>query len=193
MTRDEHGTARLRFADEPAAGRVTEADLDAPFPVVLRGAEVPHLVAVMPRVARAPLVPETDESRAWTDSELALPAPLRDDGVAFACHGLDHRTRHRHPRRHSELCGLDPNALRERLDPAAAIPDHASIDAPTSVVPDNRFDPGQWDALAARCAVMTGGPESVARRGDLKRLAAHVAGRARPWGDLYDAVQASAA
>jgi peptidoglycan/xylan/chitin deacetylase (PgdA/CDA1 family) len=227
-------------------------DAYARFHAILRDAGVPYLVAVMPRVALHPLEPDEPQSRALTDPELALLARLRDDGVAFACHGLDHRTRHHHPRRHSELCGLGPAALGERLDQAQAIIAGAGLSAPALVPPYNRFDAGQWDALAARFAVITGGPESVALLGfrpgpqwrgeavylpsypplygsagdvlaglqaigddgaglwlsitlhwaweadqgfsDLQRLVAHVAagGAARPWSELYAAMQASA-
>ena len=135
------------------------------FHDVMREAGCPYLVAVMPRVAREPYDPQVDESRDWDDGERALLAQLRDDGVAFACHGLDHRTRHANARRHTELGGLPTAALRERLDRAQAILAGDGIEAPSLVPPFNRFDAGQWDELARRFAVITGGPESVALLG----------------------------
>ena len=251
MSGDERRTARLLFADELAAGTVTEDDLDAPevrmaaavrpipsrprrlaervamkrgrltlsdgliepalrarrallgeraattppkllirvdefphatafdprsgfgtdayrrFDEAMREAALPYLVAVMPRVACEPYDPTRSESRELDDGELALLWALRDDGdrVAFACHGLDHRTRHTNPRRHTELGGLGAVALRERLDRAQAILAAAGVQAPTLVPPFNRFDAGQWDELARRFSVVTGGPESVAQIG----------------------------
>jgi hypothetical protein len=135
------------------------------FHDVMYEAGCPYLVAVMPRVAREPYDPQVDESRGWDDGERALLAQLRDDGVAFACHGLDHHTRHAGTRRHTELGGLSAAALRERLDRAQAILADGGIEAPSLVPPFNRFDAGQWDELARRFAVITGGPESVALLG----------------------------
>jgi Uncharacterized protein conserved in bacteria (DUF2334) len=139
------------------------------FDEAMRAAGLPYLVAVMPRVAREPYDPQLTESRALDAGELAVLRALRDDSdgdrVAFACHGLDHRTRHANPRRHTELGGLGPAALQERLDRAHAILAAAGVAAPALVPPFNRFDAGQWDELARRFDVVTGGPESVAQIG----------------------------
>jgi Uncharacterized protein conserved in bacteria (DUF2334) len=138
------------------------------FDEAMRTAGLPYLVAVMPRVAREPYDSAQTESRALDDGELALLDALRDDSggrVAFACHGLDHRTRHPNPRRHTELGGLSASALRGRLDRAQAILADAGVSAATLVPPFNRFDAAQWDELARRFEVVTGGPESVAQIG----------------------------
>ena len=63
----------------------------------------PYLLAVLPRVARDPLDPRGTESRPLDDAERAALARAQADGVAFALHGYDHRTRRGSERAHSEL------------------------------------------------------------------------------------------
>ena len=69
-----------------------------------------------PRVARNYLSPRDTASRPLREDEVAMLARLAEDGVAFAQHGLDHRTRHAEPRRHAELTGLGTARLGALLD-----------------------------------------------------------------------------
>jgi peptidoglycan/xylan/chitin deacetylase (PgdA/CDA1 family) len=135
------------------------------FHEILTAAGVPYLVAVLPRVSRAPLDPTRDESRTLDDGELAVLARLAADGVALALHGRDHRTRFASPRRHSELCGLDPQATAALLEAALAELASHGVRPDVFVAPYNRFDAAQWPLLAERFAVVCGGPESIRRIG----------------------------
>lgn len=131
------------------------------FHAVLAEAGIPYLLAITPRVSRNYLDPGVDESRPLEDAEVAQLRALAGEGVAFALHGLDHRTRHASPRRHSELCGLSPRELAERLDRALAIFAELGLATPVFVPPFNRFDARQYPVLAERFEVVCGGPESV--------------------------------
>lgn len=136
------------------------------FHVILRDAGVPYLLAVTPRVPRRPLDPEESAWRPHDGSERDVLAELAaDPGVTFGVHGLDHRTRSATPRRHGELLGLKRDELRDRLDAADAVLSAADLPADVLVPPYNRFDARQWAQLAARYAVVTGGPESIALMG----------------------------
>lgn len=136
------------------------------FHEILQAAGVPYLVAVLPQVSRAPLDPRGTESRALTDEEAAaLRQVAGSAGVAIALHGRDHRTREASPRRHSELCGLDAAATAALLDDGLAELDRHGVYPDVFVAPYNRFDAGQWPALAQRFAVVGGGPESIRRIG----------------------------
>jgi peptidoglycan/xylan/chitin deacetylase (PgdA/CDA1 family) len=138
----------------------------ARFHEILQAAKVPYLVAALPRVSRAPLDPTVTESRPLTDEEAALLRHAAGSaGVAIALHGRDHRTRFASPRRHSELCGLDPTATAALLDEALAELDRHGIYPDVFVAPYNRFDAVQWPALAARFPIVCGGPESIRRIG----------------------------
>jgi hypothetical protein len=138
----------------------------ARFHETLQTAGVPYLVAALPRVSRAPLDPAGTESRALTDEEAALLRHAAGSaGVAIALHGRDHRTRFASPRRHSELCGLDPAATEALLDDALAELDRHGIYPDVFVAPYNRFDAAQWPALAQRFPIVCGGPESIRRIG----------------------------
>jgi hypothetical protein len=148
--------------DEPER-RGTEAFRRAR--AILAEAGLPYLLSVRPRVARRPLDPRESADRQLTDDELEELADLRRDGVAFAAHGLDHRTRHRSPRRRSELGGLSKGALTERLDRIEAELAEAAIRPEVFAAPFDRFDWRQWEALAARYDVVSGGDPSVARVG----------------------------
>jgi peptidoglycan/xylan/chitin deacetylase (PgdA/CDA1 family) len=132
------------------------------FHEIMRAAGVPYLLAVLPRVSRAPLDPRPSGSRELDAEERTLLSRLRADGVALALHGRDHRTRYRSPRRHSELSGLSEQAtsalLDEALDELARL-EHLRPDV--FVAPYNRFDSSQWPALAARFSIVGGGPESI--------------------------------
>ena len=131
------------------------------FHAALAEAGIPYLLAITPRVSRDYLDPTVAESRDLDDHEVGQLQELRDDGVVFGLHGLDHRTRHRSPRRHSELCGLKPAAAAERIDAARATFTGLGLDTPVFVPPFNRFDAAHYDLLAERFEVVCGGPESV--------------------------------
>jgi peptidoglycan/xylan/chitin deacetylase (PgdA/CDA1 family) len=149
--------------DEP--GRFGSAGFER-FHELLQAAGVPYLVAVLPRVSRAPLDPRGTESRALTDEEAAvLRQAAGSAGVAIALHGRDHRTRFADPRRHSELCGLDERATAALLDDGLAELDRHGVYPDVFIAPYNRFDAGQWAALAQRFVVVGGGPESIRRIG----------------------------
>jgi hypothetical protein len=131
------------------------------FHAVLAEAGIPYLLAITPRVSRDYLDPRVDESRPLDDSEIAVLHSLAGEAVTFGLHGLDHRTRHASPRRHSELCGLDREALADRLDSARHTFDELGLPTPVFVPPFNRFDASQYPLLAERFDVVCGGPESV--------------------------------
>jgi hypothetical protein len=135
------------------------------FHAVLTEAGMPYLLAITPRVSRDFLDPENTEWRPLEDAEIELLHQLRDEGVALALHGLDHRTRHKAGRRHSEFCGLDRAATAERLDTGLSIFAELGLETPTFVPPFNRFDAAQYEVLAERFEVVCGGPESVLRLG----------------------------
>lgn len=147
-----------RAWDEPAR---YGTDAFATFHAILRDAGVPYLVAVTPRVPREPLDPARHDWRPHDEVERAMLAQLRADGVAFAVHGLDHRTVHPHPRRHAELTGRPPAETAERLDLALETLHDEGLTAQVFVAPFNRFEAAQWPLLAERFAVVGGGPESV--------------------------------
>jgi hypothetical protein len=135
------------------------------FHEIMAGAGVPYLVAVLPRVSREPLVPSATESRALRQGEVEMLGRLAHEHVSFALHGLDHSTRFASPRRHSELCGLDPAEtealLEEGLGELARYDVHPDVFVP----PYNRFDAAQWAPLARRFTVICGGPESIGLMG----------------------------
>lgn len=131
---------------------------------ILRAAEVPYLVAVLPRVPTAATEPDAGAWRAHDPSEAALLQELRRDvDVSFAVHGLDHRSTD--SRRPSELAGRKPAALRERLDTADAVLRGAGLAGDVFVAPWDRFDASQYAELAARYDVVTGGPRTIERLG----------------------------
>lgn len=153
---DEFPHAR---AFDPAGRFGTEAFRR--FHAVLAEAAVPYLLAITPRVSRDYLDPEVEQWRPLEDAEVETMRKLSAEGVVFALHGLDHRTRHASPRRHSELCGLDPAATAERIDAALRSFAELGLETPVFVAPFNRFDAAQYDVLAQRFEVVCGGPESV--------------------------------
>lgn len=135
------------------------------FHAIMAGACAPYLIAVPPRVSHLPLDPNETRWRALEDDERALLEQLRGEGVAFALHGLDHRTRFSSPRRHSELSGLGEDATAALLDDGLAELAALGISPEVFVPPYNRFDPAQYELLARRFAVVCGGPESVGLMG----------------------------
>jgi hypothetical protein len=120
---------------------------------------IPYLVAVTPRVSARPLDPRDERWRPLDDRELEVLTELRHDGVTFAAHGLDHRTRRRG--RPSELGGLKSKDLPVHLDLAAAELAEVAIRPDVFVPPFDRFDWRQWDAIAQRYTVVTAGHDSV--------------------------------
>jgi hypothetical protein len=137
----------------------------AAFHAVLRDAGVPYLVAVVPHVPRDYLDPRATQTREHDDGERAMLTRMRDDGVAFAVHGLDHRTRRAMSQRHGELRAIGRRALEERLDRAEAVLRERGTFDPVLVPPFNRFDTHHWPALSRRFSVVCGGPESVRAMG----------------------------
>jgi hypothetical protein len=131
------------------------------FHEIMAGAEVPYLVAVLPRVNREPLEPAVTEARALREGEVAMLGRLAREGVSFALHGFDHSTRHPAPRRHSELCGLGPAQTEALLDEGLAELAHYDVHPEVFVPPYNRFDAAQLAPLERRFKVICGGPESI--------------------------------
>ena len=141
------------------------SDVFMQFHEILRGAGIPYMAAVLSHIPSEPYNPSANGSRPLDDSELACLETMRSDGVEFATHGFDHRTRHKQSRRHSELSGLDDLALGALLDRATAQLDAHGIQPKVFVPPYNRFSAGQYDQLASRYDVVCGGPESVGMLG----------------------------
>jgi hypothetical protein len=135
------------------------------FHEIMAGAGVPYLVAVLPRVSRSPLSPTGSDARPLEAEEVALLKRLAEEGVCLALHGRDHRTRYASPRRHSELCGLDRAQTETLIDDALAELARHGIRPEVFVPPFNRFDARQFAWLAARFAVVCGGPESIGLMG----------------------------
>lgn len=147
--------------DDPRFGLETSAR----FHSVMAEAGVSYLIAVVPQWTHEALRPESNGGRPLDDRDRELIERMRSDGVAFAQHGATHRTRFSNPRRHSELSGLDPDALAKLLDGGRARLEAVGVRPRVLVPPFNRFDAAQWDVLASRYDVITGGPESVLNMG----------------------------
>ncbi|HYM53781.1 MAG TPA: DUF2334 domain-containing protein [Solirubrobacteraceae bacterium] len=135
------------------------------FHEIMAGAGVPYLLAVLPRVARAPLSPAATGARPLERDELAMLRRLAAERVCFGLHGRDHRTRFESPRRHSELCGLSPTETEELLEQALGELAGHEIRPDVFVAPYNRFDASQFQVLARRFQVVCGGPESIGTMG----------------------------
>jgi len=135
------------------------------FHEIMAGAGARYLVAVLPRVSRSPLSPTGADSRPLDGEEIAVLQRLAEEGVGLALHGRDHRTRFAGPRRHSELCGLDRVQTETLIDEALAELARHDIRPEVFVPPFNRFDARQFAWLAARFAVVCGGPESIGLMG----------------------------
>jgi uncharacterized protein DUF2334 len=131
------------------------------FHRVLAEAGIPYLLAITPNVSRDYLDPNVGERRPLDPGEVQTIQRLGANGVVFALHGADHRTRHASPRRHSEFTGLSPAEAAARLDGARAVFDGLGVQTPVFVPPFNRFEPAQYPLLAQRFEVVCGGPESV--------------------------------
>ena len=135
-------------------------DATRAFHEVLVDSGVPYLMAVLPQPAFEYLDPLGSGSKVLDDAEVELLNQLRADGVAFAQHGVTHRTRFRSPRRRSEFGGLGDD-VGPLLDEGRTALREWGIETRVLVPPFNRFDGGQWSTLAGRYGVITGGPESV--------------------------------
>jgi peptidoglycan/xylan/chitin deacetylase (PgdA/CDA1 family) len=131
------------------------------FHAVLAEAGIPYLLAITPHVSRDYLNPKEEEWRRLDAAEIAELGTLEGDGVTFGLHGLDHRTRHPSPRRHSEFCGLSAGEAAARIDLARSTLAELGIETPVFVPPFNRFDASQYALLAQRFDVVCGGPESI--------------------------------
>ena len=151
-----------RAWDEP---RRYGTDAFRRFHSILTEAGVPYLLAVPARVSHEPLDPRGRESRPIDDHEASELADLRRDGVEFALHGLDHRTRRRSARARTELGRRSLTELDERLGQAEEQLARVAVRPEVLVPPFNRFDWRQWPVLAKRYSVVAGGPESVGRFG----------------------------
>ena len=135
------------------------------FHAIMRDAGVPYLLVVVPRTAKHPEDPDDREERSLLLEQVALLQEVKADGVAFAVHGYNHRTRHRDPRRYSELGGCRGEALTRRVQAARGILEALELPTRTLVPPFNTFDARSWSRLAAAFDVVTGGPESVRTMG----------------------------
>ncbi|MHB1468828.1 MAG: DUF2334 domain-containing protein, partial [Solirubrobacteraceae bacterium] len=131
------------------------------FHEAMRWASLPYLLAVLPFVCADALDPACERLRPLAVEEVAMLGELEGDGVAFALHGRDHRTRDGSPRRRSELCGLSAAETTALLDEASGQLASAGVEARIFVPPYNRFDAAQLPLLGARFEVVCGGPESI--------------------------------
>jgi peptidoglycan/xylan/chitin deacetylase (PgdA/CDA1 family) len=157
----------LRVDEFPYATSLDHPDRYGPGPsarfhAVLREANIPYLMAVVPQVVRNPLDPEASGSRALNSEELDLLAQMASDGVELAAHGLTHRTRDRRPRHRSELIGLSTAQTRSLIDQSLALLAHANITPRVFVPPFNRFGEVHYDVLASCFDIICGGPETIA-------------------------------
>jgi Uncharacterized protein conserved in bacteria (DUF2334) len=135
------------------------------FHSVMADAGVPYLLAVVPQWTHEPLVPGSSGGRPLDDRDVEFIKRMRSDGVVFAQHGATHRTRFTNPRRHSELSGLGAPELLTLLDGGRGRLEAIGVKPRVLVPPFNRFDAAQWQAMASRYDVITGGPESVLNMG----------------------------
>jgi hypothetical protein len=159
----------LRVDEFPHARALDDRRYDSDaferFHEVLAEAGVPYLIAVLPHPSHDYLNPQASGGRPLDEAELAVLGRVGAEGVTFALHGRDHRTRSARPSRHSELCGLGTEELERLLDAALAMMRAVGASPRVFVPPFNRFDASQWDLLARRFDVVCGGPESVAQLG----------------------------
>jgi hypothetical protein len=135
------------------------------FHEIMSAAGAPYLIAVLPRVSREPLSPTAGGSRGLSEAEREVLGRIAHERVALAMHGLDHRTRFDSPRRHSELCGLSAEQLDALLDQGLSELAASGVHPQVFVPPYNRFDAGQYAALAQRFEVVCAGPESIGTMG----------------------------
>lgn len=155
----------VRVDEFPHARALDDARFDADayerFHRVLADAGVSYLVAALPRVSREPYDPDATGGRPIDADELALLGRIGAEGAAVGVHGYDHRTRHPRPRRHSELLGLTPQEVDERLAAAEELLADIELRPRVFVPPFNRFSASQYPVLARCYDIVCGGPESV--------------------------------
>lgn len=137
----------------------------ARFHEIMVAAEVPYLLAVLPRVSHEPLSPGALGDRALDEDEIALLKKVAEERVTIALHGYSHRTRHPSPRRRSELAGLTPDQTERLLEQGLSQLEPHGVRPNVFVPPYNRFDARQLGVLAERFAVVCGGPESIGSMG----------------------------
>lgn len=154
---DEFPHARALDEPESYGSRAFER-----FHSILSNAGVPYLLALTPMLSHDYLDPARRDGRPISDAELELAARVLGEGAVPALHGLDHRTRHAAPRRHSEFAGLTPEEARERVGRADGILTEAGIGTRVFVPPFNRFDARHYELLADRFDIVCGGLETVA-------------------------------
>jgi hypothetical protein len=160
----------IRVDEYPCAFAFDHPDRYGPeqsarFHSVLADAGVPYLMAVVPQLVAQPLNPTASGGRPLGPEERQLLRRMEDDGVVFAAHGLTHRTRDARPRRYSELLGLSAAEAGGLADQSLDLLARLGIAPRIFVPPFNRFAVPQYEALASRFDVVTGGPETIAYLG----------------------------
>ena len=132
------------------------------FHEVLTEAGIPYLLAISPRVSRDYLDPAVVEDRGLEPAEQARLRALAADGVIFALHGCNHRTRYSSPRRKNESsAGSAPRRPSSGSTLPARPSPQLGIETPVFVPPFNRFDASQYGLLADRFEIVCAGPEST--------------------------------
>jgi hypothetical protein len=135
------------------------------FHRTLADAGVPYLIAMVAQHTGRTLDPMATDGRPLDAADRAFIEQMRREGVTFAQHGTTHRTRYASPRRHSELSGLGPVETEALLSDGRERLAQAGVVTRVFVPPFNRFDAGQYAALARHFDVICGGPESVPQMG----------------------------
>ena len=152
-----------RALDDPSRYGTKQFDH---FHSILADAGVPYLIAGLPTLVHRPLSPGTSDVTPLDDGQKAMLVRLASERVMVALHGYDHRTRIPSSRRRSEIGGLTPAELNERLNVGESVLTDLGLPRPRVFVPPfNRFDRRQWPLLAGRYDVVCGGPESVREHG----------------------------
>jgi hypothetical protein len=149
-----------------AYDRPQDIEMSRRFHEIMVNAGVAHLMSVVPQLTHAPLTVGSTGGRPLGEQEIELLEQMRGDGVTFAQHGTTHRTRFGRPSRRSEFCRLSLEQTERKLERGRERLALAGVESPRVFVPPfNRFDASQYRLLAARFAVICGGPESVALMG----------------------------
>ncbi len=144
--------------DQPEAYGVEPS---ARFHSVFAAAGVPYLMAIVPQLVHRPLDPNASGGRPLNSEEKELIKRMAGDGVVFAAHGLNHRTRDPRPRHRSELIGLSRNGVGDLVTESLAMLATFDVVPRVFVPPFNRFAADHYPALAAHFDVVCGGPESI--------------------------------